>query len=125
MVTVNTQRGPDLPQPAPCWSAGEHPYRGRTGNDEPAGRRAPGALHDRLTKETQLGVLNEIELPLVPILAEMESLGIKTDREQRKLLIQQWSWVGNGSARAHKRKIEAALDAFERFQLAGASATKK
>ena len=46
------------------------------------------------------------------------AIDLKTEREQRKLLIQQWTWVGKGSARAHKKKIEAALGAFERFQLA-------
>jgi len=46
------------------------------------------------------------------------AIDLKTDRERRRLLIQQWTWVGKGSARAHKRKIEAALGAFERFQLA-------
>jgi uncharacterized protein YcaQ len=46
------------------------------------------------------------------------ALDLKTDRERQKLLIQQWTWVGKGSARAHKKKIEAALGAFERFQLA-------
>ncbi|MFL6601757.1 MAG: winged helix-turn-helix domain-containing protein [Steroidobacteraceae bacterium] len=46
------------------------------------------------------------------------AIDLKTDRERQKLLIQQWTWVGKGSARAHKKKIEAALEAFERFQLA-------
>jgi uncharacterized protein YcaQ len=46
------------------------------------------------------------------------AIDLKTDREQQKLLIQQWTWVGRGSARAHKKKIETALEAFERFQLA-------
>jgi uncharacterized protein YcaQ len=46
------------------------------------------------------------------------AIDLKTDREQGKLLIQQWTWVGKGSVRAHKKKIEAALGAFERFQLA-------
>jgi uncharacterized protein YcaQ len=46
------------------------------------------------------------------------AIDLKTDREQRKLLIQKWTWVGRGSARAHKKKIEAALGEFERFQLA-------
>jgi len=45
------------------------------------------------------------------------AIDLKTDREREKLLIQQWTWVGKGSARAHKRKIEAALERFERFQL--------
>jgi uncharacterized protein YcaQ len=46
------------------------------------------------------------------------AIDLKTDRERQKLLIQQWTWVGKGAARAHKKKIEAALDRFERFQLA-------
>jgi uncharacterized protein YcaQ len=45
------------------------------------------------------------------------ALDLKTDRARQKLLLQKWSWVGKGSARAHKRKIEAALHSFERFQL--------
>ena len=53
------------------------------------------------------------------------AIDLKTDREQRKLLIRKWTWVGNGSARSHKKKIEAALDGFERFQLASAPAAKK
>ncbi|HWD41420.1 MAG TPA: DNA polymerase I [Fimbriimonas sp.] len=39
-------------------------------------------LETRLKKESQLDVLTGIELPLVPILAEMENFGIKTDRTQ-------------------------------------------
>jgi uncharacterized protein YcaQ len=46
------------------------------------------------------------------------AIDLKTDREQQKLLIQQWTWVGKGAARAHKKHIETALGAFERFQLA-------
>jgi len=46
------------------------------------------------------------------------AIDLKTDRERDKLLIQKWTWVGKGAARAHKRPIEAALAAFERFQLA-------
>lgn len=53
------------------------------------------------------------------------AIDLKTDREQRKLLIQKWSWVGHGSARSHRRKIEGALDAFERFQLGGTPAAKR
>jgi DNA polymerase I len=41
-----------------------------------------GAMCDRLTKEGQLSILNDIELPLVPILAEMEHYGICADRDQ-------------------------------------------
>jgi uncharacterized protein len=46
------------------------------------------------------------------------AIDLKTDREQGQLLIQKWTWVGKGSARVHKKKIEAALGEFERFQLA-------
>lgn len=37
-------------------------------------------MRDRLKKESQTGVLDEIEQPLVPLLAEMEQLGIGMDK---------------------------------------------
>lgn len=40
------------------------------------------AMCNRLEKEQQTRVLREMELPLVPILADMENLGIAADREQ-------------------------------------------
>ena len=46
------------------------------------------------------------------------AIDLKTDRDKGKLLIQKWNWVGKGTARAHKKQIEAALGEFERFQLA-------
>jgi uncharacterized protein YcaQ len=46
------------------------------------------------------------------------AIDLKTNRQARKLLVQKWTWVGNGSARAHKRLIEDELHRFERFQLA-------
>lgn len=39
-------------------------------------------LETRLVKESQLSVLTEIEQPLIPILAEMENLGVRADRDQ-------------------------------------------
>src|SRR6202000_418086 len=45
------------------------------------------------------------------------AIDLKTDRERQKLLVQKWTWVGKGSARAHKRKVEEALHTFEKFQL--------
>jgi DNA polymerase I len=39
-------------------------------------------LRDRLKKEEQENVLDEVELPLVPILTEMERFGIRADRDQ-------------------------------------------
>ena len=50
------------------------------------------------------------------------AIDLKTDRQNKKLLMQKWSWVGKGAGRAarkdYKRRIEEELDRFERFQLA-------
>jgi uncharacterized protein len=50
------------------------------------------------------------------------ALDLKTDRQRRKLLMQKWSWVGEGAPRGVrkelKRRIEEELHRFERFQLA-------
>jgi uncharacterized protein YcaQ len=50
------------------------------------------------------------------------ALDLKTDRQAKKLLMQKWTWVGQGRKTAGrkelKRKIEEELDRFERFQLA-------
>ena len=50
------------------------------------------------------------------------ALDLKTDRQAKKLLMQKWTWVGQGKKTAGrkelKRKIEEELDRFERFQLA-------
>ena len=50
------------------------------------------------------------------------ALDLKTDRQNKKLLMQKWSWVGNGKKQASrkelKRRIEEGLNRFERFQLA-------
>ena len=50
------------------------------------------------------------------------AIDLKTDRQDRKLLMQKWNWVGKGAARGArkelKRRIEEELDRFERFQLA-------
>jgi DNA polymerase I len=40
------------------------------------------AMRERLEKEGQTKILEEVELPLTPILAEMEVLGIRADRDQ-------------------------------------------
>jgi uncharacterized protein YcaQ len=49
------------------------------------------------------------------------AIDLKTDRKNRKLLMQKWNWVGKGAARAprkgYKRRIEEELHRFERFQL--------
>jgi uncharacterized protein YcaQ len=50
------------------------------------------------------------------------AIDLKTDRKNRKLLMQKWNWVGKGATRAprkeFKRRIEEELHRFERFQLA-------
>ena len=50
------------------------------------------------------------------------AIDLKTDRQNRKLLMQKWSWVGKGAAKGrrkdYKRRIEEELGRFERFQLA-------
>jgi uncharacterized protein YcaQ len=56
----------------------------------------------------------------LPVLAGEDivaAIDIKTDRQKRKLLVQQWTWVGKGSARSHKRAIEEEMHRFEAFQL--------
>jgi uncharacterized protein YcaQ len=45
-------------------------------------------------------------------------LDLKTDRAAGKLLMQKWTWTGEGSRRALKPLIEDELHRFERFQLA-------
>jgi uncharacterized protein len=61
----------------------------------------------------------------LPVLAGesiVAAIDLKTDRKDRKLLVQKWSWVDGceqKAARAElKRRIEQELHRFERFQLA-------
>ena len=62
----------------------------------------------------------------LPVLAGddiVAALDLKTDRQNKKLLMQKWSWVGKGKAakgdarKDLKRRIEEELERFERFQL--------
>jgi len=50
------------------------------------------------------------------------AIDLKTDRQNKKLLMQKWTWVGSGKKQASrkelKRRIEDELERFERFQLA-------
>jgi uncharacterized protein len=69
-------------------------------------------------------VLGYFALPVVVGDEIVAALDLKTDRQNRKLLVQQWTWVGaaakrgNGGARkALKQRIEDELHRFERFQL--------
>jgi uncharacterized protein YcaQ len=45
------------------------------------------------------------------------AIDLKTDREEGKLLVQQWTWLSAAARAARKRQIEDALHRFERFQL--------
>ena len=61
----------------------------------------------------------------LPVLVGEEivaAIDLKTDRRNRKVLMQKWSWVGTGAARGArkelKHRIEDELHRFERFQLA-------
>ncbi len=57
-------------------------------------------------------------LPVLVGDAVVAAVDLKTDRERQKLLMQKWTWTGDKSNRALKPRIEDALHAFERFQLA-------
>jgi uncharacterized protein YcaQ len=67
-------------------------------------------------------VLGYFALPVLVGDDIVAAIDLKTDRQNRKLLMQKWSWVGKGAARGgaklYKRRIEEELDRFERFQLA-------
>jgi len=57
----------------------------------------------------------------LPVLVDGDiaaAIDLKTDRKKQELLIQKWTWVGRGSRRILKRRIEEELQRFERFQLA-------
>jgi uncharacterized protein len=46
------------------------------------------------------------------------AIDLKTDRKNRKLLMQKWNWIGKRPRKDLKRRIEEELHRFERFQLA-------
>jgi uncharacterized protein len=61
----------------------------------------------------------------LPVLAGddiVAAIDLKTDRKAGRLLVQKWSWIGDGAPRGArkelKRRIEEELHRFERFQLA-------
>jgi uncharacterized protein YcaQ len=67
-------------------------------------------------------VLGYFALPVLVGDDIVAALDLKTDRKSKKLLVQKWSWIGNGKRRGVrkelKRRIEEELHRFERFQLA-------
>lgn len=46
------------------------------------------------------------------------AIDLKTDRQQKKLLMQKWTWIARGRRSELKRLIEEELNRFQRFQLA-------
>src|SRR5262249_9842965 len=68
-----------------------------------------------LPKEKRL--FGYLALPVLIGDEVVAAIDLKADRSARKLAIQQWTWVGRGSARRHNRSIEEELNRFERFQL--------
>jgi uncharacterized protein YcaQ len=57
----------------------------------------------------------------LPVLADdaiVAAIDLKTDRARRELLVQKWTWIGDGPRRSLKKRIEEELDRFERFQFA-------
>jgi uncharacterized protein YcaQ len=63
--------------------------------------------------------LGYFALPVLVDDAIVATLDLKTDRKQRKVLMQQWTWLGKKHAprKELKRRIEEELGRFERFQL--------
>jgi uncharacterized protein YcaQ len=53
------------------------------------------------------------------------TIDLRADRDKGELLVQQWTWVGDGNKREHQASVEAELERFERFQLANNAAETK
>jgi uncharacterized protein len=62
-------------------------------------------------------VLGYFALPVLVGDEIIAAIDLKTDRKEQALLIQSWTWVGRGSARSHKKRVEEELHRFEQFQL--------
>jgi uncharacterized protein len=61
-------------------------------------------------------VLGYFALPVLVGDEIVAAIDLKADRKAQTLLIQSWTWVGRGSAKSHKKRIEEGLHRFERFQ---------
>lgn len=46
------------------------------------------------------------------------AIDLKTDRQAKRMLIQNWHWVGSGNDAEHKGRIDVELERFSAFQLA-------
>src|SRR5207244_13658758 len=58
-----------------------------------------------------------LALPVLIGDAVVAAIDLKTDRAERKLQMQKWTWIGRGSPRLPKRRMERETHRFERFQL--------
>ncbi len=65
----------------------------------------------------QKRVFGYFALPVLVGDAIVAAVDLKTDRQNRKVLVQKWTWIGKGQRRVLKPAIEQALHRFERFQL--------
>ncbi|BAT60356.1 hypothetical protein GJW-30_1_02892 [Variibacter gotjawalensis] len=63
-------------------------------------------------------VLGYFALPVLIGDKIVAALDIKADRANKKLLMQKWTWVGDGKAKAHKKLVEEELHRFAQFQFA-------
>jgi len=64
-------------------------------------------------------------LPVLVDDAIVAVLDLKANRAARELLVQQWTWIApRGARQPHKRRIEEALDRFEKFQVAASNGGK-
>jgi uncharacterized protein len=61
-------------------------------------------------------VLGYFALPVLIGDEIVAAIDLKADRVNRKLLIQQWHWLGSGAGQAHRAAIDEELDRFGRFQ---------
>ena len=57
-----------------------------------------------------------IVLPVLVGVVIVAAIDLKADRERRTLQVRHWTWIGKGAVRRHKKRIEAELRRFERFQ---------
>ena len=63
-------------------------------------------------------VLGYFALPVLVGDTVVAAIDLKVDRAERKLLIQDWTWMDRWQSKPFKRLIDDALHRFERFQLA-------
>lgn len=62
-------------------------------------------------------VMGYFALPVLVGDQIVAAIDLKTDRQARKLGVQQWTWIGPQSSQVCKPRIEEELHRFERFQL--------